>query len=91
MYGGFLLLRKSRPSVFPTSPGLADVAVLMTLCAAPAFLAVCRRSGSGCRDGAVGGSLCVASSLLAVLLNVNADVRWVYCCFENQVALKFAS
>ena len=65
MCGGFLLLRESRPSVFPMSPGLADVAVMMPRrAAAAAVMAVCRRTGSGCRDGAVGVLLCVASSLL---------------------------
>ena len=54
--------------MFPVRPGLADVAVKMPLGAAAAVMAVCRRTGSGCRDGAV-GVLCVASSLLAVLLN----------------------
>ena len=51
--------------MFPISPGLADVAVMVLLCAAAAaVVADCRRSGSGCRDGAV-GVLCVASSLIA--------------------------
>ena len=51
--------------MFPMSPGLADVAVMMPLrAAAAAVMAVCRRTGSGCRDGAVGVLLCVASSLL---------------------------
>ena len=49
--------------MFPMSPGLADAAVMMPLCAA-AVVAVCRRTDSGCRDGAVGVLLCVASSLL---------------------------
>ena len=61
MCGRFLLLREAMPSVFPVSPGLADVAVMVPLCAAAAVVAVRRRTGSGCRDGAVGGLLCVAS------------------------------
>ena len=51
--------------MFPMSLGLAGVAVMALLCAAAAVVAVCRRTGSGCRDGAVGVLLCVASSLLA--------------------------
>ena len=47
------------------SPGLADAAVMVPLCAAAAVVAVCRRTGSGCRDGAVGVLLCVAALLLA--------------------------
>ena len=73
MCGGFLLLRESRPSVFRLSPGLADVAVTVFLCAAAAVVAVCRRTGSGCRDGAVGVLLCVASSLFAA-------ERWMLMC-----------
>ena len=52
--------------MFPMSPGFADVAVMVPLCAAVAVVAVCRRTSSGCRDGAV-GMLCVASSLLLLL------------------------
>ena len=63
MCGGFLLRRESRPSVFPMIPGRADVAGMVPLCTAAAVVAVC--SGSGCRDGAVGMLLRVASSLLA--------------------------
>ena len=50
--------------MFLMSPGLADVAVMVPLCAAAAVVAVCRQTGSGCRDGAVGMLLCVASSVL---------------------------
>ena len=45
------------------SSGLADVAVMMPLCAAAAAVVVCRRTGSGCRVGSV-GVLCVVVSLL---------------------------
>ena len=37
--------------MFPMSPGFADVAVMVLLGAAAAVVAVCRRTGSGCRDG----------------------------------------
>ena len=51
--------------MFAMSPGLADVAVMMPLCAAAAAdVAVCRRTGSGCRVGSV-GVLCVDSLLVA--------------------------
>ena len=46
------------------SSGLADVAVMMPLCAAAAAVVVCRRTGSGCRVGSV-GVLCVDSLLVA--------------------------
>ena len=45
------------------SSGLADVAVMVPLCAAAAAVVVCRRSGSGCRVGWV-GVLCVVAALL---------------------------
>ena len=53
------------PSVIPMSSGLADVAVMVPLCAAAAVVTVCWRTSSGCCDGAVEMFLSVASSLLA--------------------------
>ena len=61
------------PSVFSTSSELADVAVMLPLCAAAAAAAavvVSRRTGSGCRVGAV-GVLRVASLLLAAERRMN--------------------
>ena len=73
MCGGLLLLRESRPSVFPMSSELADVTVMTPLSAAASVVAVCRRISSGRRDGAVGVLLYVASSLLAA-------ERWMLMC-----------
>ena len=53
------------PSVFPITSGLADVAVMVTLCTAAAAVVVRRRTGSGCRVGSVGVLCAVASLLLA--------------------------
>ena len=61
------------PSVFPMSPGFADVAVMAPICAAAPVVAVCWRPGNGCRDGAVGVLLCVASWL-------RAAERWMLMC-----------
>ena len=59
------------PSVFSTSSELADVAVMLPLCAAAAAaVVVSRRTGSGCRVGAV-GVLRVASLLLAAERRMN--------------------
>ena len=51
--------------MFPITSGLADVAVMVTLCTAAAAVVVRRRTGSGCRVGSVGVLCAVASLLLA--------------------------